>query len=129
MKTLFYLPVILFTLLSCDKDSTEKNTSITNGKWQLSETFLNSGGDKVNWTAAKNGYMLEFNSSSTFKTTDLDECNSGSFEVIDDVITYTYSCSRNTIKKFKIISNSNAEFVVHDLSCYEECFYKFKKIK
>ena len=134
MKNSILLSILILTLFSCSKSSEEQNkketvTSPLTGKWQLIETKISSGGPVTQWTTVTNGFIRVFNTDNTYSTTEYTPCNTGSFSVDSSVIQFNNSCNNATIpNKFKILSNNDAELILNNVNCTEECKQKFKKV-
>jgi uncharacterized protein YcfL len=55
MKTLFFLPIVFFSLLSCSKsgeNDTIPTSSVLVGKWKLIERKISDGGCTPDWVCA-----------------------------------------------------------------------------
>jgi Lipocalin-like domain len=122
---------LFLALLSCSKDSKkEELIPAYVGKWQLIEVAISSGGPTPPYVKIEDGYFLTLNSDSSYMNTDFQECNSGTYSVTDNVISYVYSSGNTTIpNKFRIYSNTINELVVSNINCDEACLEKFKKIE
>jgi hypothetical protein len=133
MKTLFIVPLVLFTLLGCSKDSKkEEPTPAFVGKWQLIEVY--TGGPPnpdSKWVQIDNGYILSLNKNKTFTTTQFTECNTGTFFVTEEILTYKFSCGNDdgTPDEFRIYSNTENELIINNIYCIEGCDEKFKRIE
>ena len=133
MKTLIFLSLVFFSISSCSKN--EANDSIPQlsslfGKWKLIEIKYNDGGSSPNWSTVQNGFIITLNTSSTYITTEYSECNTGSFNFQNSIITYTNSCGNLTIpNKYKVISVTKDELIISNVNCIEECTQKLKKIE
>ena len=132
MKKLFIIPLVLLTLFSCSNSSTNEPTNQENpliGKWKHIEQ-KNSDGSSTppTWTPVTNGYELTFKSDGTYTTTANSTCNSGTYSISNQLISYVNSCGASIVDKTRINSVGVNELVVYDLNCFEECQSKYQKI-
>ena len=133
MKTLFFILISIFTLLSCsksDENNTVPTTSALVGKWKLIERKNSDGGSTPEWVSISNGFVLTINSNNTYSTTESLDCNSGIYSVHNNAITFTNSCGNSTIpNKFNLVSQTSKELILSNINCIEECKDKFQKIE
>jgi hypothetical protein len=133
MKTLFFIPVLIFTLLSCSKSDNDNSIepSVV-GKWKQIELYNSDGGSSPNWHTVTNGYTIEFLSNGTFNSTKHTECSTGKYTISSiNEITLTYDCTNFTNKYIEKQENlTNAQLILKPayMNCDEGCSVKFTKV-
>ena len=133
MKTLIYLPILLFLTMSCSNsnDDDSSKASII-GKWKLIELYNSDGGSSPSWHTITNGYTIEFFSNGTFTSTKHIECTTGSYTISPtNEVNMTYNCVGFTNSYLeKVETNTSTQLILKPsyLNCDEGCSVKFEKI-
>lgn len=131
MKKLFIISLVMLSLFSCSNSSSNPTNqeNLLIGKWKLIEQ-KNSNGSSTppTWTPVINGYELTFKSNGTYTTTANSTCNSGTYSISNQLISYVNSCGASVVEKTRINAVGVNELIVYDLTCFEECQSKFQKI-
>lgn len=133
MKTLIYLPFLLFLTMSCSKsnDDDSSKASII-GKWKLIELYNSDGGSSPNWHTITNGYTIEFFSNGTFTSTKHIECTTGSYTISPtNEVNMTYNCVGFTNSYLeKVETNTSTQLILKPtyMNCDEGCSVKFEKV-
>jgi len=131
MKKLFIISLVMLLLFSCSNSSSNPTNqeNLLIGKWKLIEQKSSNGSSTPpTWTTVINGYELTFKSDGTYTTTANSTCNSGTYSISNQLISYVNSCGASIVEKTRINSVGVNELVVYDLICIEECQSKFQKI-
>ncbi|MBF2708278.1 hypothetical protein [Flavobacterium soyangense] len=133
MKTLIYLPILLFLTMSCSKSNNDDSSkpSII-GKWKLIELYNSDGGTSPTWHTVTNGYVLEFFSNGTFTSTKHIECTTGSYIISPtNEVNMTYNCVGFTNSYLeKVETNTSLQLILKPtyMNCDEGCSVKFEKV-
>ncbi|MEC5395120.1 lipocalin family protein [Riemerella anatipestifer] len=128
-KSLIYTLVLsTLSLLGC-RDNEESTANKLVGTWKLTEAKISNGGSST-WTTISNGYTIKIKSDNTYETTQIPDCNTGTYSIDNNnVIKFVNSCGNTTIpSSYKIVSIENRTLILNGTFCTEDCNEKFQKI-
>jgi len=133
MKTLYFLLMLVF-FLSCTESGSQEGNNIL-GSWKLIETFNDDGsgnGGNVSWQTVSDelSYTIQFEDNSTFKILNSStNCYFGEYNIIDYVLTLTFSTNSCNVSKYNIDFSDNYLLLNGSpFSCDEACIEKFEKL-
>lgn len=133
MRTVFYLTILFFSLVSCAKSSDDDIDSATVvGRWKQTAVYNSNGGSTPSWNTITNGYTIEFLSNGTFNSSKFSDCSTGTYTISsNNEISMTYNCENfknNYVEKVETNTESQLILKPNYLDCDEGCSVKFEKI-
>ena len=134
MKKTLIFSIFILVFIGCSNsnniETTKKEENLLIGTWKLIESKNSDGGaTPTDWTVLTDAYDMSLNQNNTFTSTQYTNCSNGTYTKINEKVILTFSCSTvSSPKEFIISSNNINELILRDLSCFEECSLKFKKL-
>ena len=117
-------------LLSCTKSNHQERNDIL-GTWKLIEILNDDGSGNASWQSVSDelSYSIQFEENSTFKILNSStNCYSGEYNIMDSVLTLTFSNNCN-VSKYNIEFSDNYLLLnASPFSCDEACVEKFEKL-
>ena len=128
MKNMILFIILVLTTVSCTKDSEDPKSNIPPeliGKWKITHHFSPSGsGLEGTWIEVNTGleYDIWFKKSSEVIMKSLGEnCEEGTFNVIENEINFKFPCGESTIP-IDSLSNTtlitNVSYIEYELNKY-----------
>lgn len=130
MKHYLILTLILSLSLTVGcRDNEETTEKKIIGVWKLTEAKISNGGSST-WTPVIDGYTIMLNDNGTYQTTQIPECNSGTYNIDkNNIISFVNSCGNTTIpNSYKIVSFEENILILNGTFCIEDCNEKFSRI-
>lgn len=130
MKNYLILTLVfsLFLLVGCRENEESTATKMV-GTWKLTEAKISNGGSST-WTTITDGYTIKLKNNNTYETTQIPDCNTGTYSIDNNnIIKFVNSCGNTTMpNSYKIVSIDNGILVLNGTFCIEDCNEKFQKI-
>ena len=137
MKILHFV-LLVFTLSSCNlldsEYSYQKNPQGLPGTWVAVERTYSIGGPPVTKEIDK-GYRISFKNDDNFSATEGFTCNSGTYILAAEELTFTYACEdlgENQPNPFTYSVRFEEDYMIlspKTVLCIEGCSVKYKKLK
>ncbi|UCS93267.1 lipocalin family protein [Echinicola marina] len=137
MKLIYF---ILLTLIfsRCNiiggESSYQKNPQGLPGTWEAVERTYSYGGPPIT-EEIENGHRISFKNDGGFSATEAFTCNSGSYTLAADELTFTYACEdlgENQINPFTYTVIFEKDYMILNPKtsvCIEGCSVKYKKLE
>lgn len=124
----------LFCLLACESEETiieefAISTPLA-GKWQRVEQKISIGGPAT-WEKVDNGDTFTLQTDGSFSDFQLfNDCQTGTYEAIEDELTLTYNCDIDTKPFTYSLQKENEDIILSPKTviCTESCAFKYRKI-
>ena len=131
-----YLLILSLLLLSCSSKPETSSTPL-NGKWQLTQALISSGGT-AEWTRVENGTIYQFNEEGNFSSDQFPDCSEGEYTLKSGELKLSYTCEgfETSIENedgwitYKIrYEGDYLQLTPSSIICTEACTYRFTKLR
>jgi hypothetical protein len=133
ISLILFISIVFF---GCESEQVEQNEKSIYGTWQLYESF-ETDGVEGDWIEVDNVYAYEISSNGSFKSSKFQDCNSGTFLLSEQTITFDYECENFTagiesppgsFSYLYALKDGQLLLTPNYLMCDEGCGFRFNKI-